>query len=76
MSEYEWLQTFGDNLRDLLIDAGMSQQELSDETGLSRSAISRYINKQKMPGLKAVINIAYALDCSLDDLIDFGDKIQ
>lgn len=75
MTEYEWLDIFGDNLASLLADKGMTQRDLADETGLSESTISKYIRKQTLPGIKALINIAYALDCSFDELLDFGDKI-
>ena len=75
MTESEWMNIFGDNLVDLLKDANMSQRDLADEAGLSESAISDYMHKRKMPGLRAIINISYALDCDLNDLIDFGEKI-
>lgn len=76
MSEIEWIDIFGDNLDEMLYEANMTQRELADAAGLSESAISQYIHKQKAPGFKAIINIAYALDCSIDDLIDFGDRIS
>ena len=76
MTESEWLQIFGDNLADMLNDARMTQRELADETGLSESSISYYIKKNKIPGIKALINISYALDCDVSDLIDFGDRIE
>ena len=75
MSEVEWLDIFGDNLVDMLKSANMTQRELADAAGISESNISSYIHKQKIPKLKAIINIAYALDCSIDELIDFGDRI-
>lgn len=76
MSENDWLNAFGDNLRDMLESVGMSQRELAEQTGLSPGAISKYIHKQSLPGIKAIVNIAYVLDCSMDDLIDFGCMIE
>lgn len=76
MTELEWLDIFGDNLVDLLKDANMTQRELADAAGLSESTVSCYIHKQKIPGLKAIINIADALDLYIDDLICFGDRIE
>ena len=52
MSELDWLDIFAGNLRDMLIDANMSQRELADASGLAESTISSYINKQKIPSLK------------------------
>ena len=76
MSEMDWLDIFGDNLIDMLKEARMSQRELADESGLSEATVSAYINKKKIPGLRAIINMAYALNCSTDELIDFGDQID
>ena len=76
MSEFEWLDSFGDNLALMLRDARMSQTELAEEAGLTRAAVSNYIHKRRIPNVRALINIAYVLGCSLDDLIDFGDRIE
>lgn len=76
MTEQEWLNIFGDNLNGMLCDARMSQRELADAAMISEAAISSYIHKRKLPSVKAIINIAYALDCSVYDLIDFGDIIR
>ena len=75
MTEVEWLDIFSANLIDMLNEQGYSQEELAYEINLSQGTISKYINKKQMPSLKAIINIAYALDCSIDELIDFGDTI-
>lgn len=76
MTEIEWLNIFGDNLAEMLEDANMSQRELADLARLSEGAVSGYINKRKIPSLRAIINISYALDCDVTDLIDFGDIIE
>ena len=75
MSELDWLDVFGDNLIECLGDLRMTQKELAEAAGISESCISSYIHKQKMPTVKAVINISYALDIDVGDLIDFGGKI-
>lgn len=76
MTEHEWLDIFGDNLVSLMRDWNMSQSELSQRSGISQSSISAYINKRKMPGVKALINIADVFDISLDDFMNFGDIID
>lgn len=75
MSEYEFMDIFGDNLRDSLIVARMSQNELARRSGISKITISRYVNKQRFPTLKNLINIAVALHCRLDDLVPAYDHI-
>ena len=76
MSELEWMDIFSNNLMDILIERGMTQRDLSDESLISESTISRYIHKQQMPSLRAIINIAYSLDIDVGELIDFGERID
>ena len=57
-------QTIGVNIRDML-----------EETGISRSTISHYINGDKLPSVNNLINIAYALDCEITDLLDMYCRI-
>ena len=76
MTELDWLDAFGDNLVYMMKSSNVTQRELSYFTGLSESAISSYINKRKIPGIKAIINIADALECTVAELIDYGDRIE
>lgn len=75
MSEVEWMNIFGDNLIDIMNEQDYNQEQLADATGLTQATISKYINKKQMPSIKAIINLAYALDCTTDELIEFGDRI-
>lgn len=75
MTEQEWLDIFGQNLKDMLDYANMTQRELADTAGLSDSSVSHYLHGQKMPGIRAIINIAHALDVDVSELIDFGSRI-
>lgn len=74
--ESEFINRFGNNLSRLMRVDGVSQRKLAEDSGLSEATISSYINKRKMPGVKAVVNIAYALNVETSDLIDFGGPIE
>lgn len=76
VSEQQWIDTFGDNLKDILNEKYMTQQQLADRCGLAKSTISSYINKNKMPSAKAIINMAYVLGVDIDELVDFGVMIE
>jgi transcriptional regulator with XRE-family HTH domain len=76
MTLKEWTDNFADNLTELMGDRNMSQLELSRCSGISVGSISSYVNKQSLPGVKAIINLACALDVDVGDLIDFGDTID
>lgn len=72
----EWSQCFSENLLDLLRDRNMSQYELAQESGVSIGSINSYIHKKALPGIKAILNIAFTLDVDVNELIDFGDTID
>lgn len=76
MTLKEWIDNFGDNLAEILEDHCITQAELAKKSGLSVGSVNAYIHKQSPPGIKAVINIAHALDMDVGELIDFGDVIE
>lgn len=76
MSETEWLRIFSKNLVSILSESRINQKELAEMTGLSTATISKYVNGIQMPTVRAIINISYALHISVDELIDFGDRIE
>ena len=76
MTQGEWKHIFARNLVDILNERGMSQRQLAMDSGISTGMISEYINEIRMPGLMAAINIAYALDMDLADLVDFDERIE
>lgn len=76
MSEVEWIDIFGDNLRDILKEQNMSRRELAQVLDLSEATISNYINKKQMPTMEVIVNMAYELSMSIDELIDFGDTVH
>lgn len=76
MTEVEWLDEFGKQLERRLEYAWMNRAELANATGISQATISRYILGQQKPTVVNIINIARALDCSIDILIDFGEDIR
>lgn len=75
MTELELMRRFAYNLKNMLEYNNATQRELAEDTGLSESTISCYIRADRMPSLKNVINIAYALDCRIDELIDINEYI-
>lgn len=76
MTHGEWKNIFGDNLSTILREKRISQKDLSRDSGVSMGMVSDYVNKLTAPNIFAVINMAYALDVEIDELIDFGDCIE
>jgi transcriptional regulator with XRE-family HTH domain len=75
MTQKEWLNIFSDNLIDLMQEKGINQSQLAEDSGLSASRISEYVNKKATPTLFAAINIAYALDMDVSELVDFDERV-
>lgn len=57
-------------LNELMGLKGFTQQTLAEYTGISKGSINKYINKQTTPSMTALRKIAYALQCSMDELLD------
>lgn len=76
MTEMEWRRAFSDRLSYMMYRNNITRQGLVRASGISESAISYYLSGTKTPGFKSIINLAYALCCTMDDLIDFGEDIE
>lgn len=76
MTNREWLTYFSINLMEMLEEARMTQRELADKAGISEASLCKYVQGHQMPGVRALVNIADALNCSVDHLVDFGDRIK
>ena len=76
MTREEWKNIFADNLISALEERGMTQRDLAEDSGVAASTISDYISKRQMPNIAAAINIAYALDMDITELVDFDERID
>lgn len=75
MTLREWKNIFSNNLLCILNEKGMSQSQLAKDSGVSTAMISDYINMRSIPGTIAIVNMAYALDVDVSELIDFDERI-
>lgn len=66
-----WKNQFSINLRRTSALRGISQEELSELTGISKVSICHYATGQKVPSAWNLRKIAKALQCRTDDLIGF-----
>lgn len=65
--------TFGENIRNHRKQAGLSQEALADQLGVSRQAISKWENDNGMPETENLIKMATLFDTSLDTLLGTED---
>lgn len=71
LEEDSWKTGFGRKLGQALFNKGLTQNVLSERTGISQVMISRYISGKTMPSAYATAKIARALECSIHELTDF-----
>lgn len=69
MSECDFLEEFAINLKDIMSEQYINQNELAKKSGISKATICRYLKAERMPTIKALVNISIALDCEIDDLV-------
>ena len=75
MTEIEWRKIFKDRLSFMMRRANLTRRELVEKSGVSEPAISNYLSGRKTPGIKTTIALAYALGCTIEDLVDYGENI-
>lgn len=68
MTDEEAVREFKFRLRRIMQRKGITQTELSSETGIPQYLLSNYINGKTSPSFRNVDKIARALGCSTDDL--------
>jgi len=56
------------NLRAILKEKNISQKELAEKIGLTESAVSRFINENRIPTGENMLKIANVLDVRVEDL--------
>jgi transcriptional regulator with XRE-family HTH domain len=77
MTEYELMKEISGNIQYMMNDSRINQKQLSKYSGLTESAISRYVNGERMPTIPSLLRLAYAMCCEVTDLITWdGEYIE
>ena len=65
--------TFGEKIQKLRKDAGLSQEELSDQLGVSRQAISKWERDNGYPETEKIVRMSKIFHVTLDYLLQEAD---
>lgn len=68
LTEQECKNEFGLRLQRILYSKGMTQEDLADAIGISRTMVNHYITGRINPSFTKVDKICRALKCSMDEL--------
>ena len=64
-----------EKLNEIRQSAGLSYQEIADKCNLSMSAVSKIFGGfRSNPTLELLVELAKALNCSIDDFVDWEDE--
>lgn len=66
---YELKETLSKNMIQFREERGISQKQISKETGLAIAALNKYEKGMVLPNLEAIIKIANILNVSIDELV-------
>lgn len=72
MQKDEYAKAFGEHLKSLLEEKGMTQAELARRTGLTEASVSRYISGQRSPRITQAYRMAWAIGVDMNTLIYLG----
>ena len=65
---------FGKQLKKIILEKNITQQELADKLNIARPMISNWMNGFRNPSLASIQKIANALDVSIDYFIENGKE--
>lgn len=63
------MEIFAERLKELRIEAGLNQQELAKELGISDAAICRWESCKRIPNIENLVLIAKYFNVSADFLV-------
>ena len=67
-----YIQAFGKHLRKLREGKGLTQEELSNRSGLAFSQIGRFERGIRSPTLSTILSLSFGLNVHPKDLLDFN----
>lgn len=64
------LNDFSERVQYIMNKKGIKRYQLADMVCMDRSTMSKYLNCKRTPNIHVIKKIAYALGCSISDLIE------
>lgn len=65
---------FGNRLKELLKERGISQETLAKNIGVSQRAVSKWVNRQAEPTESSIVNCAKYFEVSADYILGLKDE--
>lgn len=73
------LTAFHEKLKEERVKRNLSQEEVANKLNVSRQSISKWESEEEYPSIETLIDLSYAFEISLDELLksdqDLTEKI-
>lgn len=66
----------GENIKQMRDKKGWTQEELAEKLGIGQTMIGHIERGRKLPSLMLAIDIAKALDCTMNDILCFYHAVK
>lgn len=76
MTEQEWRERFAKQLKIKMRNRNVDQRELARRINVSEISISRYRKARRTPPAHILVDMAIALECTVDELANFGELVE
>jgi len=74
-----WNVCIGDDMEckmnDLIEEKGYKKKWIASQLGVSADVLSRWVNGRSMPSLEKAFELAYILECKVDDLYEYRREV-
>lgn len=60
---------FNERIRMIMNVKGLTQKELSQKANITETSMSKYLSGERTPRIDVIVNVANALDISVDSLL-------
>ena len=68
--------TLGEKIKEARKQAGLSQEQLSEKLGVSRSAVAKWETDKGIPDVENLKALSSMLSVSIDFLLDNGESLE
>jgi len=75
LTEKEWRLKFANKVLSKMKNLGITQRELAAMASIPECNLSRYLKRTRTPKADIIANLARALECSVAELIQFGEMV-
>jgi len=63
---------FGKQIKQMRLERKLTQEQMAEQLGVSRQAVSNWENNKNLPDLELIISMSRLFSVSLDDLYSLG----